>query len=192
MTFDITSFTMPHMLLELLGSTPSARLTRGDPGEVREFLAVAVIDSVPMSEKAYNQILGKDPEGARLGYDPFATWLSDRSARYRVYCSIEGTSDGSKFAQLQQNVHSFIPRCADEKSLQALSTLYAHCFTKKHFTGNQDTYVAQGDVLRISCMFDSKGKIMLTKCDIEDIVKKSSSVDRTLCSIASSIKDLFE
>ena len=153
MTFDATSFTMPHMLLELLGSTPSARLTRGDPGEVREFLAVAVIDSVPMSAKAYNALLGKDPAFQAFDLDSSATWVADISARYRVYCSIKGTSDGSKFAQLQQNVHNFIPHCADEKSLQALSTLYAHCFTKKHFTGNQDTYVAQGDVLRISCMF---------------------------------------
>lgn len=192
MTFDATSFTMPHMLLELLGSTPSARLTRGDPGEVREFLAVAVIDSVPMSAKAYNALLGKDPAFQAFDLDSSATWVADISARYRVYCSIKGTSDGSKFAQLQQNVHNFIPHCADEKSLQALSTLYAHCFTKKHFTGNQDTYVAQGDVLRISCMFDSQGKIILTKCDIEDIVKKSSSVNRALCSAASSIKDLFE
>ena len=191
MTFDITSFTMPHMLMELWGSTPSARLTRGDPGEVREFLARALIDSVPMSDKAYQALLGKDPAIEAFDINRDATWHADATARYRVFCSIEGSSNGSKFAQVQQNIHSFLPRCTDEKSRPALSTLYAHCFTKKDFTTSEDTYVAEGDVIRISCMFDSKGKIVLTKCDIEDIVKKSSSVDRALCSVVSSIKDLF-
>ena len=145
-----------------------------------------------MSDKAYQALLGKDPGFQALDLASDVTWAADQHARYRVFCSIEGSSDGSKFAQAQQNIHSFLPRCTDEKSRPALSTLYAHCFTKKDFTNTRDTYVTEGDVVRISCVFDSKGKIVLTKCDIEDIVKKSSSVERALCSAVSSIKDLFE
>jgi len=185
-TFDPTSFTMPHMLLEMWGSTPSARLTRGDPGEIREFIARAMIDAVPMSDLAYSALL-ENPGGGDA-----AMWTADKTARYRVYCQILTAPADQKFEPTQQNVHSFLPRCYDEKSLAALSTLYAHCFTKKDFTTSQDAYVTEGDIVRISCMFDSRGKIVLTKCDIEDIVKKTVSVDRILCSAAASIKELFE
>jgi len=183
--FDVTSFTMPHMLMELWGSSPSSRLTRGEPGESREFIARAMIDSVPMSDLAYDALLGNPGEGDA------AMWKADRTARYRVYCQIMRDASGSKFESTQQNVHSFLPACIEKKEGAGLIGFYAHCYTKKDFTISEETYVVKNDLVKISCDFDAHGKIILTKCDVENIWKRPAPIEKAICSLQS-LKDLFD
>ena len=185
MTFDPTSFTMPHMLLELWGSSPASRLTRGEPGERREFIARAMIDAVPMSDLAYDALIGSPGEGDA------AMWAADKSARYRVYCQILRTAAGSKFESTQQNVHSFLPACIEKKEGAGLIGFYANCYTKKDFTISEGTYVVKNDLVKISCGFDPHGKIILTKCDVEDIWKRPDPIEKAVCSLQS-LKDLFD
>jgi len=173
------------MLLELWGSSPASRLTRGEPGESREFIARAMMDAVPMSDQAYKALLGNPGEGDA------AMWAADKSARYRVYCQILRTAAGSKFESTQQNVHSFLPACIEKKEGAGLIGFYANCYTKKDFTISEGTYVVKNDLGKISCGFDPHGKIILTKCDVEDIWKRPGPIEKVICSLLS-LKDLFD
>ena len=180
--FDKSDFTTAEMLIEMRNSAPAHRLTRGAPGEVREFTAIALVDSVPMGEDAF-KAFGGSPEQMRE---------AGAESRYQVICMIIGNSQSEVFDTAINNPHNYAPLCG--KNLDNLgiiaSKFYLRCFTGRNYMVEDTSYIEKGDELRITVKYNSDGYLYPALGEIKLKTSAGTKAKATHC--AASLIKLFE
>jgi len=177
MPLDPTSFTSTRMLCSLASSSPSARLTRADPGARREFLAIAVTDASPLSYWAHRGFVGRKKASgtgvSRLRYasDPFEIPHTDGfTTRFQVICKIVG--DATQTTTIaQHNPHNYLPSCGDGTDDPHSAVNFIRCLTTEYT--EEDPLITEGDALIIGCEFDRYGKINLERGTVISVVKNN-------------------
>jgi hypothetical protein len=185
---DRSSYTTDRELLGLTCAAPSKLISRGAPGEVRKFTAIAVFDSVPLDGQSLDRFVG-DLTGT--GYDYMDApgfsnpaleestrrltaempWFYDTSnelKRYSVPCKIVAASNGKRF-RAYANVHNFLGRCGED---ERLDHLYVDCITASN-NFCTSTYIVEGDELLIECRYDRYGKLDQSSGRVIKIKKKN-------------------
>jgi len=171
MPFDITSFTMPHMLLEMASAPGNFLIKRGDPGEVREYTAVATTDAVPISNEVLMKLLKSE-----------LTAADSRSSRWQVMCKIIGNAQGIPFKATESG-HAFVPlfgKGITEIIRAALiKGVLVRCMTSKDFSLSADVPVLIGDKVKISVTFNRAGEIDLSSGELLSVYERPESDART-------------
>ena len=156
------SFTTDKMLWELACSAPAHLLTRGDPGEVREFTAVATTDGIPLDLSLFEAFISSAHKISISSSDEAA-----RHTRWVVKGKIVGDKNGVPFDRLSHNCHSFLSSCklSTKNARQAaILATHTHFITGKDFNMAGEMIINKGGIRMIyePVFLRSTGKTLST------------------------------
>ena len=97
MRLDPTSFTTPEEMLGLMVAKQFGKLHVPTRGEVRKFTAIALTDAIPMSDLAFSNFMGSNPEAS-----------ADTTSRFIVKAMIVADELGDRLGA-KNNPHRKLP-----------------------------------------------------------------------------------
>jgi len=164
-----TCFTTKEELLELMVAKQFGKLHIPTRGEVRKFTAIALTDSVPMSDLAFDNFIGaalKDPPSPGV------------QSRYIVKAMIVGDETGDRL-RAKNNPHRKIPNpCSyteSEDSAKAISIimLYTTFMSAKDFSIADNTPVRRNDKILVSLTVGSDGRLNMERGEMISLIARS-------------------
>ena len=177
MRLDPTSFTTPEEQLELMVAKQFGKLHVPTRGEVRKFTAIALTDAIPMSDLAFSNFIGSDPDLA-----------ADAQSRFIVKAMIVADELGERLGA-KNNPHRKLPNpclpTAAENVNKAISTimLYTTFLTARGFTMTQGESIRKNDEILVSLTVESNGHLQIERGQIVSLVRRSEEAasDFTQC-----------
>ena len=155
---DPTSFTTPHMLMEMLHTPGNILIQRGDPGEVRVYTAIATTDAVTISTDALKKLIK-----GNLSTEEHSV------ARWQVMCKIVGNAQGISLTGAEI-AHNFLPLSGEgiteEIRAGLISGTLIRGITGKDFAITKATPILEDYRIKISVTFDQEGFIDLSLGEI--------------------------
>jgi hypothetical protein len=159
---DRSAFTTERSQVSLGTSAPNRRILRGDPGETREFIAIATTEAVPATPERWASYTGATNTigaWARALAQTYVTRSEDVDMEmYIVMCKIVGHSNGAPLRSYA-NPHNFLSKCTDDiGGYDPLQAMLLKCMLS---APKIDPFNAprEGDVLSISVKYDRFGEL---------------------------------
>jgi hypothetical protein len=162
---DITDFSTPKDLLELLGHMDIVQRANRR-GRVRKFRAKALTDGISLSSV-------EAKEYASGNSNP------DKITRYILKARIE-QSDLYRF-----NPHAYlVDPCAleftgDVNEALRLTKMHTTCLTSKNFDLGAAAPIRRGDIIEISCKVNRRGETDIEICTATKIIERAKIKDGT-------------
>lgn len=188
---DRNFLTTAREKLSLWGAPKHQTLTRAQPGEVREFTAIALTDAIPLSSL-------KLEEYANEGVTTTSGSIADSDlSRYSLKAKIVGDANGNEFVDLANNPHNLLVdpcalgQTADvNKSLQLIKQ-YTTYITATDFNESGGNHIRRNDRIKVRMIWDPEGRIIMERGDLVALVETAAE-NETLKDICASLSGLFD
>ena len=168
---DRSQFTTARSLVGLLATPKNKLIVTGQPGEIREFIAVALTDGVPLSKELYLRY-AKDPNSLAS--------VSAGSTRYVLKAKIVADARGATLG-IGTNPHHFLldpcklGSAADVNTTMRVVKLYTTYVSGANFNQSGGNQIRTGDKIRVAMVFNRYGKLSLEQGEILSLVFTSEN-----------------
>lgn len=162
-----SSYTTAREKVSLFAATKHQLLSRGQPGEIREFTAIALTDGIPLSKSGLHEYAGRT-SGAPVN--------DSIIARFILKAMIVGDANGDELRPIN-NPHRFLLNpcalgdTADVNLALRITKLYTTYITSSDFNESGGNIIRKNDKIKVTMVYDREGRIIMEQGKIVALVE---------------------